>query len=110
VFVFEFLRSRLEQDLVEVWQIILRVCGGLAVFTTILGSPPSPLMSVVMVSTFLAAAAFEFWNAIRRQEEFYVWNAVALVTGCAGWMIVEGLIEPGTGMSQILLLLFPQSH
>ena len=104
VFVFEFLRSRLEQDLVEVWQVILRVCGGLAVFTTILGSYPSPLMSAVMVSTFLAAAAFELWNAIRRQQEFYVWNAVVLVAGCGGWMIVERLIEPGTGMSQILLL------
>ena len=104
VFVFEFLRSRLEQDLVEVWQVILRVCGGLAVFTTILGDYPPSLMSAVMVATFLAAAVFELWNAIRRQQEFYVWNAFALIAGCGGWMIVERLIIPGTGISQILLL------
>lgn len=104
VFVFEFLRPRLEQDLVEVWQVILRICGGLAVFTTIFGEYPSPLMSAAMVIAFLAASAFELWNAIRRQEEFYVWNAVALIAGCGGWMIVERLIVPGTGMSQILLL------
>lgn len=104
VFVFEFLRSRLEQDLVEVWQVILRICGGLAVFTTILGESPSSPMSAVMIAAFLSAAVFELWNAIRRQEEFYVWNGVALIAGCGGWMIVERLIVPGTGMSQILLL------
>ena len=105
VFVFEFLRSRLEQDLVEVWQVVLRVCGGIAVFTSILGDYPASLMSAVMVATFLAAAVFELWNAIRRQQEFYVWNAIALTAGCGGWMIVERLIDPGTGISQILLLI-----
>jgi hypothetical protein len=61
-------------------------------------------MSALTVGTFLAAAAFELWNAIRRQQEFYVWNAFALIAGCGGWMIFERLIVPGTGISQILLL------
>ncbi len=104
VFVFELLRPRLEQELVEVWQVVLRVCGAVVVFAAMVRGLPSFPMSVLTVGTFLAAAAFELWNAIRRQQEFYVWNAFALIAGCGGWMIVERLIVPGTGMSQILLL------
>lgn len=104
VIVFEYLRPRLEEDLVEVWQVILRVCGGLAVFTSLLGESPTPVMSIITIATFSAAAVFEFWNAVRRQEELYVWNALVVIAGCGGWMLVERLIVPGTGMSQILLM------
>jgi hypothetical protein len=104
VFVFEYLRTRLEEDLVEVWQVILRICGGLAVFTSLLGESPTPVMSVITIATFSAAAVFEFWNAVRRQEELYIWNAIVLIAGCGGWMIAERLIVPGAGMSQILLM------
>jgi hypothetical protein len=104
VIVFEYLRSRLEEDLVEVWQVILRICGGLAVFTSLLGGSPTPVMSVITIATFSAAAVFEFWNAVRRQEELYIWNALVVIAGCIGWMVVERLIVPGTGMSQILLM------
>jgi hypothetical protein len=104
VIVFEYLRSRLEEDLVEVWQVILRICGGLAVFTSLLGGSPTPVMSVITIATFSAAVVFEFWNAVRRQEELYIWNALVVIAGCIGWMVVERLIVPGTGMSQILLM------
>ncbi len=104
VIVFEYLRPRLEEDLVEVWQVILRICGGLAVFTSLLGESPTPVMSVITIATFSAAAVFEFWNAVRRQEELYIWNALVVIAGCGGWMLVERLIVPGTGMSQILLM------
>ena len=104
VIVFEYLRPRLEEDLVEVWQVILRICGGLTVFTSLLGESPTPVMSVITIATFSAAAVFEFWNAVRRQEELYIWNALVLIAGCVGWMVVERLIVPGTGMSQILLM------
>ena len=104
VIVFEYLRPRLEEDLVEVWQVILRICGGLAVFTSLLDESATPVMSVITIATFSAAAVFEFWNAVRRQEELYIWNALVLIAGCVGWMVVDGLIVPGTGISQILLL------
>ena len=104
VIVFEYLRPRLEEDLVEVWQVILRICGGLAVFTSLLDESATPVMSVLTIATFSAAAVFEFWNAVRRQEELYIWNALVLIAGCGGWMVVERLIVPGTGISQILLL------
>lgn len=105
VIVFEYLRPRLEEDLVEVWQVILRICGGLAVFTSLLGESPTPVMSVITIATFSAAAIFEFWNAVRRQEELYIWNALVVIAGCAGWLVVERLIVPGAGMSQIMLMI-----
>lgn len=104
VFVFESLRPRLEDDLVEVWQVILRMCGGIAIVTSLPGESPTSVMSIITIGTFFAAAVFELWNAIRRQQELYIWNALVLIAGCGGWMIAERLIELGTGASQILLL------
>lgn len=104
VFVFEYLRSRLEDDLVDVWQVILRICGGLTIFTSMLGDYPTLAMCVITIATFSAATVYELWNAIRRQQEFCVWNAMVLIAGCGVWMLVERLVVPGAGMSQILLM------
>ncbi len=97
------LTKRFDEELLNIWTIILRIAGGVAILAS-LGPMPSPIVAMLMVAGFVGAAVFEMWNAVRAQRESYVWLSLALLATGAIWLMLEGIIRPGMGLSQLVML------
>lgn len=95
---------RLDAVVCQTWTALLR--AGMVVLAVLAcqASTFPPMLLVAMTTGFVVAAVSEMVQAVRRQQEAYVWTACGSVgLGCL-FLFSHGVISFGVGLSQFVLL------
>ncbi|MEO2016479.1 MAG: hypothetical protein ABGZ53_19145 [Fuerstiella sp.] len=97
-------RKWIEPTVAKTWTAVLRV--GLIVMMSIAAFNGIYALTglSLMVAGFVVTVFAEFTQAVRKREEFHVWSSVVVCGTAAMFLVSQGVIQLGTGISQYVLL------
>ena len=101
---FDEFADRLDRVIATTWSTILRVGMLLILVCTLSAGTYAPIYITIMICGFVFAAAGEIRQAMRRQEEVFVWTACSVGGAAALFLLDQGVISIGSGKSQFVLL------
>ncbi|MEQ9411894.1 MAG: hypothetical protein RIK87_29535 [Fuerstiella sp.] len=96
--------NRFDLIVMRTWTAMLRAALVMLAVLSLAGQSYPAFLQAVMVAGFVAAAAAEIAQAVRRQLEFHVWVACAVAAMTAMFLFNQELIHFGQGISQFVLL------
>ncbi|MEZ6129693.1 MAG: hypothetical protein R3C59_13505 [Planctomycetaceae bacterium] len=104
VAVFDFLQGRLEPILTQTWTAILRTGFVVLSLMSLGAAVESSGWLAIMLTGFAIAVTTEVVQAVRRQQETFVWSACCVAGFLALFLSSQGILTFGAGISQYVLL------
>ncbi len=83
---------------------VLRVLFSAAVLSCLLIGSADATQTTTLIVALLLAAMVEFVEAVRKQHATHLWSSIAIVSVAVGWLISQGQLVIGGGVSQTIVL------
>lgn len=89
----------------QTWAALLRAFSIVLAATVLTAGSYSAELQRLVIAGLAVASVAEVWQAVRKQQEFFVWAACLWLLGTTAFLWTQGILVLGSGISQFVLLI-----